>query len=148
MIETYNLTEYDQEVTDPKLNNKGYIVPLKNYTISSLFGKREGEFHRGLDLAAAQGEPIYASKTGTVIKAEFHPSWGNYVAIEHEDGTTALYAHQQEYQVEVGDHIKQGQIIGFVGSTGNSTGSHLHFELCIDNTLVQAQLIDPKTVLF
>ncbi|EJC3746436.1 peptidoglycan DD-metalloendopeptidase family protein [Enterococcus faecium] len=148
LIETYNLTEYDQEVTDPKLNNKGYIVPLKNYTISSLFGKREGEFHRGLDLAAAQGEPIYASKTGTVIKAEFHPSWGNYVAIEHEDGTTALYAHQQEYQVEVGDHIKQGQIIGFVGSTGNSTGSHLHFELCIDNTLVQAQLIDPKTVLF
>lgn len=148
LIKTYHLTEYDQEVINPKLNNKGYIVPLKNYTISSLFGNREGEFHRGLDLAAAQGEPIYSSKTGTVIKADFHPSWGNYVAIEHEDGTTALYAHQQEYQVEVGDHIKQGQIIGFVGSTGNSTGSHLHFELCVDNTLVQSQLIDPKTVLF
>ncbi|EGP4892443.1 MULTISPECIES: peptidoglycan DD-metalloendopeptidase family protein [Enterococcus] len=148
LIETYELTKYDKEVAGPQLNKKGYVVPLKNYTISSPFGTRGGEFHRGLDLAAPQGEPIYASKAGTVVKAEFHPSWGNYVAIEHEDGTTALYAHQQEYQVEVGDHIKQGQIIGFVGSTGNSTGSHLHFELCIDNTLVQAQLVDPETVLF
>ncbi|RBT37822.1 hypothetical protein EB07_03077, partial [Enterococcus hirae] len=95
----------------PQLNKKGYVVPLKNYTISSPFGTRGGEFHRGIDLAAPQGEPIYASKAGTVIKAEFHPSWGNYVAIEHEDGTTALYAHQQEYQVKVGDKVKQGQIL-------------------------------------
>ena len=148
LIETYDLTKYDKEVAGPQLNKKGYVVPLKNYTISSPFGTRGGEFHRGLDLAAAQGEPIYASKAGTVIKAEFHPSWGNVVAIEHEDGTTALYAHQQEYQVEVGDHIKQGQIIGFVGSTGNSTGSHLHFELCLDHSLRQLQLVDPETVLF
>ncbi|NTP84570.1 peptidoglycan DD-metalloendopeptidase family protein [Enterococcus faecium] len=148
LIETYDLTKYDKEVAGPQLSKEGYIVPVKNYTISSPFGTRGGEFHRGLDLAAAQGEPIYASKAGIVVKAEFHPSWGNYVAIEHEDGTTALYAHQQEYQVEVGDHIKQGQIIGFVGSTGNSTGSHLHFELCKNNTLVQSQLVDPETVLF
>ncbi|EME8125184.1 hypothetical protein A5804_002780 [Enterococcus faecium] len=148
LIETYDLTTYDKEVAGPQLNKKGYVVPLKNYTISSPFGTRGGEFHRGLDLAAAQGEPIYASKAGTVVKAEFHPSWGNYVAIEHEDGTTALYAHQQEYQVKVGDKVKQGQIIGYVGSTGNSTGSHLHFELCLDHSLSQSQLVDPKTVLF
>ena len=148
LIETYHLTDYDKEVAGPQLSKEGYIVPVKNYTISSPFGTRGGEFHRGLDLAAAQGEPIYASKAGTVIKAEFHPSWGNYVAIEHEDGTTALYAHQQEYQVEVGDHIKQSQIIGYVGSTGNSTGSHLHFELCLDHSLNQSQLVDPETVLF
>lgn len=148
LIETYDLTKYDKEVAGPQLSKEGYIVPVKNYTISSPFGIRGGEFHRGIDLAAAQGEPIYASKAGTVIKAEFHPSWGNVVAIEHEDGTTALYAHQQEYQVEVGDHIKQGQIIGYVGSTGNSTGSHLHFELCLDHSLNQSQLVDPETVLF
>lgn len=148
LIETYDLTKYDKEVAGPKLNKKGYAVPLKNYTISSPFGNRGGEFHRGIDLAAAQGEPIYASKAGTVVKAEFHPSWGNYVAIEHEDGTTALYAHQQEYQVKVGDKVKQGQIIGYVGSTGNSTGSHLHFELCLDHSLNQSQLVDPETVLF
>ncbi|VTX69018.1 N-acetylmuramoyl-L-alanine amidase domain-containing protein [Enterococcus hirae] len=148
LIETYDLTKYDKEVAGPKLNKKGYAVPLKNYTISSPFGNRGGEFHRGIDLAAPQGEPIYASKAGTVIKAEFHPSWGNYVAIEHEDGTTALYAHQQEYQVKVGDKVKQGQIIGYIGSTGNSTGSHLHFELCLDHSLNQSQLIDPETILF
>ncbi|MBD9940676.1 peptidoglycan DD-metalloendopeptidase family protein [Enterococcus faecium] len=148
LIETYDLTKYDKEVAGPQLNKKGYVVPLKNYTISSPFGTRGGEFHRGLDLAAPQGEPIYASKAGTVVKAEFHPSWGNYVAIEHEDGTTALYAHQQEYQVKVGDKVKQGQIIGYVGSTGNSTGSHLHFELCLDHSLSQSQLVDPETVLF
>lgn len=148
LIETYDLTKYDKEVAGPQLNKKGYVVPLKNYTISSPFGTRGGEFHRGLDLAAPQGEPIYASKAGTVIKAEFHPSWGNVVAVEHEDGTTALYAHQQEYQVKVGDKVKQGQIIGYVGSTGNSTGSHLHFELCLDHSLNQSQLIDPETILF
>ena len=148
LIETYDLTKYDKEVAGPQLSKEGYIVPVKNYTISSPFGTRGGEFHRGIDLAAAQGEPIYASKAGTVIKAEFHPSWGTYVAIEHEDGTTALYAHQQEYQVKVGDKVEQNQIIGYVGSTGNSTGSHLHFELCLDHSLNQSQLVDPETVLF
>ncbi|MDC4248080.1 peptidoglycan DD-metalloendopeptidase family protein [Enterococcus faecium] len=148
LIETYDLTKYDKEVAGPQLSKEGYILPVKNYTISSSFGTRGEEFHRGIDLAAPQGEPIFASKAGTVIKAEFHPSWGNVVAIEHEDGTTALYAHQQEYQVKVGDKVKQGQIIGYVGSTGNSTGSHLHFELCLDDSLNQSQLVDPETVLF
>lgn len=148
LIETYDLQQYDKEAYGPEVNEKGYITPLKNYTISSPFGSREGEFHRGLDLAAPQGEPIYASKAGTVRKAEFHPSWGNYVAIEHEDGTTALYAHQQAYTVKVGDHVAQGQIIGYVGSTGNSTGSHLHFEVSRDSSLNQSQLIDPFALLF
>ncbi|HGF7952618.1 peptidoglycan DD-metalloendopeptidase family protein [Enterococcus faecium] len=148
LIDTYDLTEFDKKESEIEVNKKGYIIPLKNYTISSLFGEREGEFHRGLDLAASQGEPIYASKAGTVIKAEYHPSWGNVVVIQHEDGTTSLYAHQQEYQVKVDDTVKQGEVIGYVGSTGNSTGSHLHYEICNDNSLSQSQLIDPKEVLF
>ncbi|WP_430601476.1 hypothetical protein IGJ01_000946 [Enterococcus sp. AZ089] len=148
LIETYELTTFDKEVAGSTLAKDGYMVPLKNYSISSSFGWRGEEFHRGLDMAANQGEPIYASKAGMVIKAEFHPSWGNVVVIEHEDGSAALYAHQQEYCVEVGQTVEQGQIIGYVGSTGNSTGPHLHLEFALDRNLAVNGLIDPLTILF
>lgn len=148
LIETYQLTEYDKEKAETTISAQGFALPVENYTISSVYGARGGEFHRGLDMAAAQGEPIYASKAGTVTTAEFHYSWGNYVTIAHEDGVTTLYAHQSQYVVKPGDQVEQGQIIGYVGSTGNSTGSHLHFEICQDSSLSQAQLIDPASVLF
>lgn len=148
LIETYDLTYYDKELQGPEISSVGYKVPIRNYTISSPYGDRGSEFHRGLDMAARQGEPIHAVKSGTVIKAEYQNSWGNIVAIQHEDGSTALYAHQQQYAVKVGDKVAQSQLIGYVGSTGNSTGSHLHFELCRDNSLDQGMLIDPQTVLF
>lgn len=148
LIETYNLTQYDKEIQGAPITNGSYKVPLNNYTISSPFGNRGGEFHRGLDMAAGQGEPIYATRAGKVLKAEFHYSWGNYVVIEHEDGTTALYAHQQQYLVKAGDNVSQGQVIGHVGSTGNSTGAHLHLELCQDSSLSQDKLVDPQLLLF
>ena len=148
LIETYQLTEYDKEKADTEISAQGFAIPVENYTISSVYGARGSEFHRGLDMAAAQGEPIYASKTGTIKVAEFHYSWGNYVVVEHEDGMTTLYAHQSQYVVKAGDQVEQGQIIGYVGSTGNSTGSHLHFEVCRDASLSQDQLIDPLSVLF
>ncbi|EOH86309.1 glucosaminidase domain-containing protein [Enterococcus pallens] len=148
LIETYDLTEYDKEVQGPMISSEGYKVPLNNYTISSPFGMRGGEFHRGLDMAAAQGEPIHAIKAGKVLKAEYHYSWGNYVLLQHDDGSTALYAHQQQYTVKSGETVSQGQTIGYVGSTGNSTGSHLHLEVCRDSSLSQSMLIDPQSVLF
>ncbi|MGM0169310.1 hypothetical protein IGI39_003626 [Enterococcus sp. AZ135] len=148
LIETYNLTEYDKVKAEAAISAQGFAIPVENYTISSPFGVRGAEFHRGLDMAAGQGEPIYASKAGTITVAEFHYSWGNYVVVEHEDGMTTLYAHQSQYVVKSGDQVEQGQIIGYVGSTGNSTGSHLHFEVCRDGSLSQAQLIDPASVLF
>lgn len=148
LIETYNLTQYDKEIQGAPITNGSYKVPLNNYTISSPFGNRDGEFHRGLDMAAGQGEPIYATRAGKVLKAEFHYSWGNYVVVEHEDGTTALYAHQQQYLVKAGDNVSQGQVIGYVGSTGDSTGSHLHLELCQDSSLSQDKLVDPQLLLF
>ncbi|HAR8791288.1 glucosaminidase domain-containing protein [Enterococcus faecium] len=148
LIETYDLIKYDKEVAGPQLSKEGYMVPLKNYSISSSFGWRGEEFHRGLDMAANQGEPIYASKAGTVIEASYHTLSGNYVTIEHEDGSVALYAHQQEYCVNVGQTVEQGQIIGYVGSTGNSTGPHLHLELALDGSLTKDKLINPETVLF
>ncbi|MEY8498734.1 glucosaminidase domain-containing protein [Enterococcus avium] len=147
LIETYDLTQYDKELQGPQISADGYKVPVNNYTISSPFGPRGGEFHRGLDMAAAQGEPIHATKSGKVIKAEHHYSWGNYVVIKHDDGTTALYAHQQNYIVKAGDIVSQGRVIGYVGSTGNSTGSHLHFEVCKDSSLLQEMLLDPQSVL-
>lgn len=148
LIETYELTQYDKEVQGAPVRDNGYKVPLNSYTISSPFGVRGSEFHRGLDMAAAQGEPIHATKAGKVLKAEFHYSWGNYVVIQHEDGTTALYAHQQQYLVKAGDNVSQGQVIGHVGSTGNSTGAHLHLELCQDSSLSQDKLVDPQLLLF
>lgn len=148
LIETYDLTTYDKEIQGAPVSAAGYKVPLNHYTISSPYGNRGSEFHRGLDMAAGQGEPIHASKKGRVTKAEYHYSWGNVVAIEHEDGMTTLYAHQQQYIVQIEDQVEQGQIIGYVGSTGNSTGSHLHFELCKDGRLSQGMLLDPQNVLF
>lgn len=148
LIETYDLTQYDKEEQGASINNGSYKIPLNNYTISSSYGNRGGEFHRGLDMAAAQGEPIHATRSGRVLKAEYHYSWGNYVVVEHEDGITALYAHQQQYLVKVGDNVSQGQVIGYVGSTGNSTGSHLHLELCLDSSLSQDKLVDPQQLLF
>lgn len=148
LIETYDLSYYDKELQGPEISSAGYKVPIRNYTISSPYGNRGSEFHRGLDMAARQGEPIHSTKSGIVIKAEYHNSWGNMVAIQHEDGSTALYAHQQQYAVKVGDKVSQSQLIGYVGSTGNSTGSHLHFELCRDSSLSQGMLVDPQTVLF
>lgn len=148
LIETYELTEYDKEAADLELSATGFVVPLANYTISSSFGLRGGEFHRGLDFAAAEREPIRAAKNGTVITAAYHSSWGNYVVIEHNGGVTTLYAHQSEYIVASGDKVEQGQIIGYVGSTGNSTGSHLHLEVSSDSSLSQHKLINPANVLF
>lgn len=148
LIETYELTQFDKELQGAPISNGSYKVPVNNYTISSPFGNRGGEFHRGLDMAAAQGEPIYATRAGKVLTAQFHYSWGNYVVIQHEDGTTALYAHQQEYLVKAGDNVSQGQVIGHVGSTGNSTGAHLHLELCRDSSLSQSQLVDPQLLIF
>ncbi|WP_137665523.1 glucosaminidase domain-containing protein [Enterococcus hulanensis] len=148
LIETYDLTTYDKEIQGAPISAAGYKVPLNQYTISSPYGNRGSEFHRGLDMAANPGEPIHVSKKGRVTKAEYHYSWGNVVVIDHEDGMTTLYAHQQQYIVQPGDQVEQGQIIGYVGSTGNSTGSHLHFELCKDNSLSQSLLIDPQSVLF
>ncbi|MGG5330914.1 glucosaminidase domain-containing protein [Enterococcus sp. AZ163] len=152
LIETYNLTQYDHPKEEGTATNQvassGYLLPLNDFVVSSSFGMRGSEFHRGIDLAAGEGMPIFASKSGTVLIAEYHYSWGNYVVIQHDNGETTLYAHQRNFAVNAGERVEQGQTIGFVGSTGNSTGSHLHFELCLDSTLAVERLVDPATVLF
>lgn len=93
-------------------------------------------FHSGVDLAAAGGTPIYASKSGTVTTAAYAKySWGNYVVINHGDGYSTLYAHMRYYAVSVGEYVNQGDVIGYVGTTGNSTGNHLHFNVYYNGSL-------------
>ena len=146
LIETYELTQYD-EAKEVTISDTNYLMPLDSYTVSSEFGLRGSEFHRGIDLAAPTGTPIKAAKEGKVIVADTHHSWGNYVVIQHKDGTTMLYAHQDKFVVSVGQQVSQVSLIGFVGSTGNSTGPHLHLELCTANTLLKTKLKNPRTVL-
>lgn len=92
--------------------------------------------HTGTDIGASQGAPIWASKSGTVIMAEYNGGYGNCVMISHGNGVTTLYGHMSAILVSSGSRVEQGQQIGRVGSTGNSTGPHLHFEVLIDGTAV------------
>ena len=85
--------------------------------------------HNGVDLAIARGTPIYASKSGYVTTAVYNYSWGNYVVINHMDGYSTLYGHMDSYIVAKDQYVQQGQVIGYVGTTGWSTGYHLHFTI-------------------
>lgn len=128
-----------------------YILPIDPPNISSWFGNRylngELNFHRGIDFAHPQGTPIKAIADGVVIASEYHSSWGNYVRIKHANGHCSLYAHNVRNNVKVGDTVKQGDIIGLVGNTGNSFGAHLHFEYSTSTDLSQSSLMDPAIVL-
>lgn len=87
------------------------------------------EFHTGADLSAAEGTPVLAAADGVVRMARAHDSYGNYVRILHENGDETLYAHMKYLYVRAGQTVRQGQVLGLSGATGNVTGPHLHFEL-------------------
>ncbi len=112
-----------------------YLWPCASYTISSYYGYRWGSMHRGIDISASAGTDIYASRSGVVVVSMMGYSgsgfggYGNVIMIQHDDGTYTMYAHCQSRYVSVGDVVSQGQVIAGVGSTGNSTGNHLHFEI-------------------
>ena len=132
-----------------KLGTGTFIWPVPNYRhISRWANLNRGSrgYHQGVDIAAPSGTPIYASDAGTVITAEYHhhpQSWGNYVVIDHGNGYKTLYAHMTNYVVQKGDTVEQGQLIGYVGSTGYSFGSHCHFEMYRDGTLFSAKEVFP-----
>ena len=105
----------------------GLIWPIRG-RITSGFGSRWGRQHAGLDIAAPTGTPIKATKAGRVIFAGTQGGYGNVVIIDHGGGFTSLYAHQSRLGSSKGQSVPQGQVIGYVGSTGRSTGPHLHFE--------------------
>ena len=120
----------------PANNNpadEGWKVPINYIANTSPFGDRErptegaSTNHKGVDLAAPEGTAIGAAKSGTVLVAEYNPSAGYYVVIEHDNGYRSVYMHMSSFDVQVGQTVSQGQQIGACGSTGVSTGSHLHF---------------------
>ena len=111
--------------------------PLDSYTyISSNFGNRSRGFHTGVDFATPIGTEVHAWKAGTVIYASWNGNYGNYIKIQHSDGTISCYAHLSTYACSVGDYVNCHQIIAYSGSTGNSTGPHLHFEVKVNNQFV------------
>lgn len=131
-----------------KLGTGTFIWPVPQYkSISRWADLRKGSssYHRGVDITAPYGTPIYASDSGTVIEVvNMHWSWGNYVKIDHGNGYTTLYAHMSSFAVSLGDTVSQGQVIGYVGSTGQSTGNHCHFEMAYNDVLFSAHDIFPN----
>jgi murein DD-endopeptidase MepM/ murein hydrolase activator NlpD len=105
-------------------------------TLTSKMGWRWGRIHKGIDIGAPMGEPVYASKGGVVIAAGYNEGgYGNMVEIDHLDGSMTLYAHLSAISVEEGQEVLAGELVGLVGSTGRSTGPHLHFEVIIDGAI-------------
>lgn len=102
-------------------------------TITSAFGVRWGKMHNGVDIGASTGDPIYAAMDGKVSCAEWEDGYGNVIKIDHGSNLETTYAHCSKIAVKVGQQIKRGEKIGEVGSTGRSTGPHVHFEVRIDN---------------
>ena len=115
------------------MDSSGMTFPAPSYTrVSSRYGYRSSGFHGGVDLAAPGGSPILAARAGKVLTATYHYSYGNYVIVDHGGGISTLYAHASKLLVKKGQTVKKGQQIAKVGTTGNSTGNHLHFEVRIN----------------
>jgi murein DD-endopeptidase MepM/ murein hydrolase activator NlpD len=119
----------------------GYAWPMCA-PVTSEYGPRWGRMHNGIDQGASTGTPIGASKGGTVIFAGWQGGYGRMVLIDHADGVVTAYAHMSSISVSQGQSVSRGQTIGAVGSTGNSTGPHLHFE-----TRVNGSAVNPRQYL-
>jgi murein DD-endopeptidase MepM/ murein hydrolase activator NlpD len=119
------------EPSDITPSSAGFTWPTSGQ-ITSGFGPRWGRMHQGLDVGAPTGRPITAAKSGKVIVAGWSGGYGNLVVIDHGGGLSTAYAHQSRIAVRVGAPVTQGGLIGYVGSTGHSTGPHLHFEVRVN----------------
>ncbi|ASK88624.1 murein DD-endopeptidase MepM [Sphingorhabdus sp. SMR4y] len=111
--------------------------PVKDFTLTSSYGFRSDPFkgrranHKGLDMAGPIGTPIYATADGIVGRAQWLGGYGKYIEINHGNGIQTRYGHMSRLNVEANARVKSGDLIGFMGSTGRSTGSHLHYEVRI-----------------
>lgn len=139
-------TTWPADDTTPSTNvpaSSGWICPVPYYSLTSAFGMRihpisgVWKMHYGVDMSAATGTPIYAARSGKVTVASYQAGGaGNYVSINHGDGFSSIYMHMTHYIVSVGQYVTQGQVIGYVGSTGGSTGPHLHFGIAYNGSYV------------
>lgn len=110
----------------------GMLFTPSRGTISSGFGMRWGKMHEGLDIAANMGDPIYAALDGNVIYSAWETGYGNVIKLQHDNGLITIYGHCSKLIATVGQYVKKGDEIALVGSTGNSTGPHLHFEVRVN----------------
>lgn len=123
-------------------------MPLETMVLTSSYGMRthpilrQRRAHKGIDLAAPTGSPVYATADGIVSRAEWFSSYGNYIQIEHGSELHTRYGHLSGYAVREGDRVRKGDLIGYVGSTGRSTGPHLHYEV-----RVAGEAVDPTPYL-
>ena len=118
----------------PTPSASGFIWPIDGI-LTSPFGERWGRMHEGIDVGAAEGTPIRAAADGTVIllQSEYESGgYGNYTCLDHGGGLSTCYAHQSSFATSSGASVNQGDLIGYVGNTGNSFGAHLHFEVRIN----------------
>ncbi len=130
---TSNVTPSTSGFISP-LPGGAYVTCAYGWRIHPIWG--DERFHSGVDLGASQGTPIYAIAAGTVTTATYGDANGYYVSISHGNGYGSVYCHMTNYIVSVGDSVSQGQVIGYVGSTGWSTGPHLHFEIHVNGSTV------------
>ena len=112
--------------------------PVSNFTLTSTYGSRSDPFnghrrmHNGLDMAGPMGTPIYATADGIVGRAQWVNGYGNFIEVNHGGGMQTRFGHLSQLLVQQGARVEKGQLIGRMGSTGRSTGSHLHYEVRID----------------
>jgi murein DD-endopeptidase MepM/ murein hydrolase activator NlpD len=116
-------------------SSQGLIWPVSG-PLTSPFGMRWGSLHPGIDIGVGYGTPIHAAAAGTVLVASYNGGYGNLVVLDHGSSIATAYAHQSSIAVTVGQTVSQGEVIGYVGSTGFSTGPHLHFEVRVNGTPV------------
>ena len=122
-----------QRIAEEQARNARHI-PTSNYSLTARYGQSGGwssGYHTGLDFAAPSGTAVVAAQSGTVTAAGYNGAYGNQVTIQHADGTVTTYAHLSSISVSAGQSVGGGERIGAVGSTGNSTGPHLHFEVLV-----------------
>lgn len=122
-----------QRIAEEQARNARHI-PTSSYNLTARYGQSgrwSSGYHTGLDFAAPSGTPVVAAQSGTVTAAGYNGAYGNQITIRHADGTVTTYAHLSSISVSVGQSVGGGERIGAVGSTGNSTGPHLHFEVLI-----------------
>ena len=122
----------------PIKRGSGQLIWPVNGTITSPFGPRWGRLHAGLDISGGEGTPIRAAASGRVVIAAPTGGYGNYTCVQHGGNLSTCYAHQSRLGTSSGASVRQGQVIGYVGNTGNSFGAHLHFE-----TRVGGSPVDP-----
>jgi murein DD-endopeptidase MepM/ murein hydrolase activator NlpD len=120
------------ELTSAKLRLNQWVLPVSGYHLTARFGEYSGlwsHYHTGLDFAAPTGTPIHAIANGVITSVGYDGAYGNKTVLTLDDGTELWFCHQNSYVVSVGQEVHSGDLIGYIGSTGNVTGPHLHLEV-------------------